>query len=251
MNLQSSKATLTNKLGLLFRILVSLVALLALVWSAQLFMAGNAYYNVKNRIDKWQSEPESLSPESVKNAIEKIDRAIDLYPDNAFYLQMRGQVYEWRALAEREDNTSNTQTENTNDKALGIAFDNYRLSLVQRPNWSGSWIGLASTKWKKNELDDEFYQFLEMAIKTGPQDAILHRFIAEFGLRMFNARSIHYVKVNSLLKKHLALGLENPLSRQFVLETIAQQNAEQTVCRWLHNAPRSVRKRIRDCVGRS
>ena len=225
--------------------LIALLALWALVLSAQQFMAGNAYYSVKNSIEKWQRTPDQLSEEGVDNALSQINKAVSAFPNNAFYYQMRGQVFEWYSQTQY---VSGQLPTNKQLDYLNEAFVNYEKSIQLRPNWSGSWVGLASIKWKKNELDEVFYQYLNMAIESGPQDAILHKFIVEFGLTMFNARSVHYVNVRDLLKKHLALGLANPLSRDFVLAVIARQRSQKVVCRWLNQAQYSIRKHIPGCV---
>ena len=77
---------------------------------------------------------------------------------------------------------------------------------------------------------------------------VIHKFIVDFGLQVFSARSFHYVKIKEKLKHHLNLGIENPLSRDFVLKTIQKHNANEVVCRWLRGASYPVRKRIPNCI---
>ena len=107
---------------------------------------------------------------------------------------------------------------------------------------------MASVKLLQNALDNEFYYYVKNAKQAGPQDAIVHKFIVEFGLEMFSVRSIHYVKIKEQLKQHLNLGLQNPLSRDFVLKAIQKHNASGAVCRWLRDASYPVRKRIPNCI---
>lgn len=208
-------------------------------WSGQFFIAGNAYYNVKNSVEQWQEQPSRASIDKAHLALKKIESAIKYFPNNALYLQMRGQVYEWLAFTDRK---------NTSNQHLKSAMESYQNSLVLRPKWAASWVGLASSKWKLNQLDDEFYAYLANAQNVGPQDALLHSFIAEFGLSMFQAKSIHYVKIKDTLAKHLDSGLQNPLSRERVLQSIEKYSLEDTVCRWLKSSSYPVRKQIRHCV---
>ncbi|WP_394220699.1 VpsP family polysaccharide biosynthesis protein [Alteromonas gracilis] len=245
-----SKIATSVKLSVALRLLVGGLALWCVVWSAQLFIAGNAYYNVKNSISLWQKKPELASIESIDRALDKIATALNYFPKNALYYQIQGQLYEWKAYSESESATvESMQTIKENEsRKLSHAAASYEKSLALRPNWSGSWIGLASIKWKLNELDETFYTYLNRAINVGPQDAIVHKFVAEYGLAMFSARSVHYVKIQSRLKRHLDLGIQNPLSRDFVLNTIQKQNANATVCRWLKASSYPVRKRIPNCV---
>ena len=230
--------------------IVALMALWSLVWSVQLFIAGNAYYSVKNNIDMWQQRPERATTEKIERALNKIETALSYFPKNALYYQVQGQLYEWKAYSVGEAGvSSDTQTAAFDSKRnLYQAFTAYEKSLELRPNWSGSWIGLASVKWKQRELDSAFYDYVTRAVDVGAQDAIVHKFIVEYGLDMFAARSVHYVKVKDLLKRHLDLGIQNPLSRNFVLEAIQKHSAEEVVCRWLNTSSYPVKKRIPNCV---
>lgn len=227
-----------------------LIAAFGFVWSMQLFIAGNAYYSVKNSIEIWQLSPDKASTKKVNNALGKIDRALNYFPNNALYYQIQGQLFEWKVIAEaKAENLDGVSTGPTN-KAINLqnAAKSYEQSLNLRPSWSGSWIGLASVKRQQGELDNQFYGYLESANRAGPQDAILHKFIVDFGLQVFSARSFHYVKIKEKLKHHLNLGIENPLSRDFVLKTIQKHNASEAVCRWLRDASYPVKKRIPNCI---
>lgn len=221
----------------LFTVLIATIAIWGFTWSAQLFVAGNAFYNVKNVLDTWQESPDRASFKQAENALVNIRIAINYFPQNALYYQMEGQVYEWLAFT--------TQTNKVS--FLSEASLSYQKSLYRRPTWAGSWIGLASIKWKKGQLDDTFYVYLDKAIEVGPQDAITHAFIAEYGLAMLQARSIHYVKIKNRLKLHVLLGLQNPLSRNQVLTTIDKYNAKQTVCSWLITEPISIPFKLLGC----
>lgn len=227
-----------------------LIAGYSFVWSMQLFKAGNAYYSVKNDIEIWQLYPEKVSTQRVNKAINKINNALIYFPDNALYYQIQGQLFEWKAIAKMKEQNLYGENSGAESKVSNLkkAAASYKKSLKLRPKWSGSWVGLASVKLQQGEFDNEFYTYIENARKTGPQDAIVHKFIVEFGLKMFNSRSIHYVKTKDLLKHHLDLGIQNPLSRDFVLKTIKKYEANETVCRWLRDASYPVRKRIPDCI---
>lgn len=206
------------------RLLVILLALWGLVWSAQLFIAGNAYYSVKNTLDLWQDDPDLASQQDAEQALVKIAYALSYFPKNALYHQVKGQVHEWLAFI----NSTGQQSSFTN------ATQSYRKSVYFRPNWSGSWIGLATVKWKQWQLDNEFYEYLATAERVGPQDAITHVFIAEYGFAMLSARSLEFVRVKNQLKHHLPLGLINPLSRKQVITAIEKYDAKQTACSWLN-----------------
>ena len=91
--------------------IVALMALWSLVWSVQLFIAGNAYYSVKNNIDMWQQRPERATTEKIERALNKIETALSYFPKNALYYQVQGQLYEWKAYSVGEAGvSSDTQT---------------------------------------------------------------------------------------------------------------------------------------------
>ena len=242
------KAFTNNRL--ILKWIMVLLAGFGFIWSMQLFIAGNAYYSVKNDIEAWQLSPNKASVQKINSGLGKIANAIDYFPNNALYYQIQGQLFEWKAVVEKKNKELDSVELDTqrNNANLNNAALSYEKSLLLRPTWSGSWIGLASVKLQQGELDSEFYHYLENAKLAGPQDAIVHKFIVEFGLEMFSARSIHYVKIKEQLKQHLNLGLQNPLSRDFVLKAIQKHNASETVCRWLRDASYPVRKRIPNCI---
>ena len=233
-----SKYVSLFKIAALAKYAIVIIAFWGAYWSAQFFLASNAYYSVKNNVEQWQREPSRVSVEKANAALTQINVSIGYFSENSLYFQMRGQVYEWLAY---------TGSDNSN-LYLNDAISSYQKSILLRPYWAASWVGLASSKWKLNEVDDEFYHYLATAQEVGPQDAVLHSFISEFGLSMFEARSIHYVNVRNILTKHLDLGLQNPLSRKRIVQSITDKALEATACRWLKSSQYSVRKQIPGCI---
>lgn len=225
---------------------IALIAFLSFLGSAKQFLVSNTYYSVKNSLDGWNNAPSSVSVKEVEIALTKIEEVIDKTPNNALYYQLQGQLYEWLHFSFANDSEVLTSAINQTS-ALQSAALSYKESLKLRPNWSGGWIGLASVKWKLNELDNEFYQYLNNAVKVGPQDAIVHRFIAEFGLTMYVNRSVHYAKIFKRLRHHLDLGIKNPLSRKFILEFISENNLDEPVCRWLGSSTYAASTGLLNC----
>ncbi|MBT3137047.1 VpsP family polysaccharide biosynthesis protein [Alteromonas sp. ALT199] len=210
------------------------IALFSFLGSTNQFFVSNTYYSVKNSLDSWNSAPSSVSVQDVAIALKKIQEVIDKTPNNALYYQLQGQLYEWLHFSTNLENDLEAAPKaNNRTPELHKAILSYKESLKLRPNWSGGWIGLASVKWKLGELDSQFYQYLDNAVSVGPQDAIVHRFIAEFGLTMYINRSVHYAKILKRLRHHLDLGIKNPLSRKFIVKFINENNLNEPACRWL------------------
>lgn len=91
----------TNK-SLILKWILVLLAGFCFLWSMQLFIAGNAYYSVKNDIEGWQLSPDKASISRIDSGLGKIGIAIDYFPDNALYYQIQGQLFEWKAVVEKE-----------------------------------------------------------------------------------------------------------------------------------------------------
>ena len=173
---------------------------------------------------------------------------IDKAPNNALYYQLQGQLFEWLHFSTNLASDLETVTKaNNGPDELHRAMLSYKKSLKLRPNWSGGWIGLASVKWKLGELDSQFYQYLDTAVSVGPQDAIVHRFIAEFGITMYVNRSVHYAKILKRLRHHLDLGIKNPLSRKSILKLISENNINEPACRWLAPSTFAVSTGLLNC----
>ena len=214
--------------------LVASIALFSFLGSTTQFFVSNTYYSVKNSLDSWSSTPSSVSKIDVEIALAKIEKVIDKTPNNALYYQLQGKLFEWLHFSTnlKSDLETVAKVNNGHDE-LHRAMLSYKKSLKLRPNWSGGWIGLASVKWKLGELDSQFYQYLDAAVSVGPQDAIVHRFIAEFGITMYVNRSVHYAKILKRLRHHLDLGIKNPLSRKSILKLISENSLNEPACRWL------------------
>jgi len=228
--------------------LVASIALFSFLGSANQFFVSNTYYSVKNSLDSWSSAPSSVSKKDVEIALTKIEEVIDKAPNNALYYQLQGQLFEWLHFSTNlaSDLEAANRT-NNNPPELHRAMLSYKKSLKLRPNWSGGWIGLASVKWKLGELDSQFYQYLDNAVSVGPQEAIVHRFIAEFGITMYISRSVHYAKILKRLRHHLDLGIKHPLSRKLILKLISENNLNEPACRWLGPSTFAVSTGLLNC----
>lgn len=228
--------------------LIASIALFSFVGSATHFFVSNTYYSIKNSLDGWNSAPSSVSKKDVEIALTKIENVIDKAPNNALYYQLQGQLFEWLHFSTSLASDLETVTKaNNGPDELHRAMLSYKKSLKLRPNWSGGWIGLASVKWKLGELDSQFYQYLDNAVSVGPQDAIVHRFIAKFGITMYMNRSVHYAKILKRLRHHLDLGIKNPLSRKLILKLISENNLNEPACRWLGPSTFAVSTGLLNC----
>lgn len=69
---------------------------------------------MNNQLEAWQNNPERATASKVSDAITKIDSAISMFPNNALYYQMRGQLYEWQAFVSKS--TAESAVENAAEK---------------------------------------------------------------------------------------------------------------------------------------
>ena len=217
---------------------VVLLLLYAMSESFLFFKAHINYYSVRNELTFLLDNPDAVTSEIIDENCERINKAIDLAPYNPLYLEARAQLFEWKALHDHNNST----------RWYMSAKQDYLKSLAYRPLWAPTWINLAAVKWKLNEIDEEFENYLNLALVSGPQQAAVHSFIVEFALAQYKAKSPHYALVYRYLPKHLKLGLQHPLSEAKVKTSIDKFNASDLVCRILSGSAKRTMAKVKGCI---
>lgn len=214
------------------------MCVVSLYWTANFLVANNNYYHAKNSVQRIRLHSSAQTVDNIKAALEQVDSAIKYFPQKASYYLLRAELNEWmaRISPDREE------------YFYRLAFDDFKMALLQRPNWPATWANLAAIKWKLDEVDDEFYNYLKKALKLGPQHEIVHIFVVEYGLATLASYSKEFVKINKPLRRHIALGLKNQLSRDRIIKAIEAYNLQREVCRWMVDEGYSVKRSIPNCV---
>lgn len=206
--------------------------------SFSFFKAHIYYYSVKNELTFLRDNPDAVTLEIIDENFERINKAIELAPYNPLYLEARAQFFEWKALYDNRNATI----------WFMYAKKDYLESLVYRPLWAPTWINLAAVKWKLGEIDEEFENYLNLALASGPQQAAVHSFIVEFALAQYKAKSPYYGLVYRDLPKHFKLGLQNPLSASKVKSLIDKYNASRLACQILSGSSKRIRSKVKGCI---
>lgn len=200
-------------------------------------MANIYYYKVKNTLDSWSESPDKSSIEQYWLAKSDILQANDFHPQNAYYLDIMGQVYQWGAIFEFEDK----------QEALNSAKALYLQSTQLRPLWPDTWASLVMVKWRLQQFDDEMLLYLGKANNLGPQKPVVNILFSHLGLALYTTDNKFFFNIRNEFKQRLAKGLVNPLSRKSVVGLIKQYQSERAACRWLATEHESVKVFIPNC----
>lgn len=147
--------TLITKIKYIFiAVTLTVCGFFAYSWGiANLYFYKADYYLVS-----WYNEGKVETEADWNDALEAINKAIEHHPNHPHYHNIAAKILEWGA-------TSNFSGRKV---LLNQSLENMKNSLALRPGWSDSWISIAMIKWRLGEIDDEFWQAIELAIKHGP-----------------------------------------------------------------------------------
>ena len=165
------------------------------------------------------------------HALQAIDSANALHPENPHYMVTQGLVYEWGAIAGLYED------EQQKRKLLTQAKTYYLDAVKLRPTWPVTWATLAILKWRLGEIDQQLINYLQQADKYGPYVLEVHQTWLEIGFYLYQSKSQYSVQVSKGLRKHLKQMLRQPNSpfAHSAIAIIKRHNAERLACRWLNS----------------
>lgn len=221
----------------LFAISLFVICLFGLTSTLKFGAASLDFYMVKNVFQLWQEEQNKQSLERYEQAREAIYSANTSHPNHPLYIDLIGQLNEWAAIAEYEDERESLQ----NAKL-------YYLSATKiRPTWPVTWASLAMVKWRLQEFDEEMLQYLVNADHFGPKKPEVNILFAELGIALYASNHTMLIGIRDKVEKRIAQGLRDPQSRERVSQIIKDFKVEKQVCRWLRDEPYMLRKFIPGC----
>lgn len=217
-------------------LLVAIICLLGLYFSYKFGGASLSYYSVRNSISEWQAEGGAEDAKKFQTAFNAASKASSGHPTHPLYQYLTGQVIEWGIVSGHL----------TPDE-LYRAKSYYLNAAKLRPTWPVTWASLALVKWRLNNLDDEFWVYLNKADSYGPMQPEVHVLFSKLGLSLYNANNLMFLEIRLDTIKRLSLGLRNSSSRQEILQFINFTNSNETVCRWLKSDEEYITKNILKC----
>lgn len=196
------------------------------------------FYNVKNSIEKWNTDPADSALVSYLRVKNNSLVANKYHPDNALYVDLMAQVEEWGVIFEYENFTD----------GLTSAKQRYLEATQLRPLWPVTWASLVKVKWRLQEFDDEMLYYLERANTLGPKKSEVNIIIADLGLALYKNNHPMLLKIRPIFYQRLAQGLIDPYSRKTINKLIANYQAQSLVCRWLREDKRALKYLFYKCV---
>jgi tetratricopeptide (TPR) repeat protein len=200
---------------------------IAIVGFANAFRFGGAsldYYTVRNSVELWLNEGAPQTEENYLRAKQAVNTATLIHYSHPLYRQLVAQVKEWGVLAGFEP-----------DLSLESAKASYLEAVELRPLWPVTWANLAMLKWRKQEFDDEMYEYLEKANQLGPQKAEVHLLFSQLGLTLYNANHPFYSRIREDVHERIKRGLRGNDTRRQLVNFIDATGNRKAVCRWIND----------------
>lgn len=195
-------------------------------------LASLSYHGVESKLDQWKALPVSITKQDYESAKNGIEQAIQYHPSFAYYYDIQSEVLQWGAYVGFEPDL---EANYLNIESL------HEQSLQLRPIWSVTWGNLGQQKFYKalflQNVDSiaysEIISYLTIAHQLGKQTPEVHMIWSDVGLRMLNINFEQYLKVQELVRFHVVKGLDHPMSRGKIIETLQATNNKTLACFWL------------------
>ena len=230
------KALLFSRTNLML-VLLLLIAIVGIFHSARFALASLDFYAVKNLISQWQETEMVKNDKDIAKAKKHLERASMLHPAHPVYTDMLGQVFEWGAISDSNNERGD----------LLRAKELYKDAIKQRPTWPVTYASLILVKWRLGEFDEEMIESIHMANILGAKKPEVHAIIIRFGLASYAENHPYYAYVREVLPKYLSLALRNQETRSSTLATIYYYQSLKTVCRWMKKQEPWLIKNVLKC----
>ena len=133
--------------------------------------------------DDWQESNEVPDVRMWKWAHEALYRAVLLDTNNAQYRNDLGRLYEFTVI-------KMTEHPSQIEPLLGIALEQFRATVEQRPSWAMAWANLAFIKHRLGQPDAECLHALDQANRLGASVPSVQQIIAEVAVANWLALSV-------------------------------------------------------------
>lgn len=203
----------------LARYLLLCSALLVIFFAGKYALANLSYLKVDSYLARWQST-QQIEQDELDDALLATQSMLALHGHFPHYLNVAAKVSEWQSFKYKSDVA---QYELSQRQALSY----YQQSALLREHWPLTWVFMANIKANLNQFDDDFYFYLEQAMKYGPYTHEVNGQIAKLQLQ-------HWGKLDRLSTKvgleQIKRALLNNNSRYQVLQYAATINRRAVVC---------------------
>ena len=143
-----------------FKAILLITAFSVIFFVAKYAFANLSYLKVDSYLTRWQKS-KVLTQDELSDALISVDAMLSLHGHFPHYLNTAAKVFEWQAYLNIDDPISYK-------KSLMQSMSYYHSSVELRTHWPLTWIFMANIKSNLNEFDDDFYFYVDQAIKYGP-----------------------------------------------------------------------------------
>lgn len=151
-------------------------------WAGGRALADIVAQEPRYEIERWRAGKVVLDGKRMDAIQAELYKARDLDPGNPYLLDDLGRLY--AARVERGQ-PYDMAVRDIRQQSL----DWFRQSLLKRPTSGHAWINVALTKFHLGEIDSEFSQALQQAMRRGPWDPKIQLIAIELGLASWQAQS--------------------------------------------------------------
>lgn len=208
------------------RYILILASILVIIFATKYSLANLTYLKVDSYLIRWQ-ESNSVKKDELNDALNSVETMLSLHGHFPHYLNIAAKVYEWQAFSKSGYNSEQKMDSVAYKKSLHQALHYYELSTQLRAHWPLTWVFMANVKSNLHEIDDDFYYYIEQAIKYGP-------YTHEVNLQVAKLQLLYWGNLQKLPKKEgleqIKRALLNSRSRYLLLSYSAEINKQHIVC---------------------
>lgn len=164
---------LGKTLALIGIVLLTVMAYYSIRW----MMADINSYPARNALINQQDPTQLVPADKLERAQASIDRSISWRPDHGDYYDIKASLSYYQALHAQEEKRWRDY-----GQLMTQSLDLYRQASTLRPHWPYSWAGLALTKAKLSQIDEELFQAIDNSVFYGPWENAVNISVAEAGL---------------------------------------------------------------------
>jgi len=214
------------------RSLLLLTAIAVIFFATKYSIANLSYLRADSYLNRWHENKVAELTE-LEDALISVDSMLALHGHFPHYLNVAAKVYEWQAFAVIDDKKQY-------QVSLLQALKYYQQSAELRSHWPLTWVFMANIKAKLNQFDDDFYFYLDNAIKYGPYAHEVNLQIAKLQLQFWGELERLPTKVGlehikrALLNnrsRYLLLNFSRDINRQGIVCTVAKLNEIKAISR--------------------
>ncbi|NOZ11098.1 MAG: hypothetical protein GXP09_08690 [Gammaproteobacteria bacterium] len=127
------------------------------------------------KIERWQQRGQLPNPSELKSVDSALAVASALDGHRPAIVVAQGDLHTWRA-SQKAIWDPNTKKHNRQ------ALKYYRKHVILRPTWPRTWASIATIKFRLLEVDKEYFNAIEQAVKFGPNEIPVQLSVAKVGL---------------------------------------------------------------------